>query len=286
MTRVGAVPDPQTTGERTPTPAGSQSSSSDTARPRWLMRSFSVVGELGHRATRRVVVGQERRVVAEAAVAAGLGRQPAGAVAEEQLLDASFPGRRRPARTRSAARCPRGPRAAAWRGSPRRWPPARRSAPSARPGGRQAPPPRSPSRRRSPRGRSRSPPCGPWAARCRRTSRRPRGAARRRRAAAAPRFRPGRAGDRTPAACAGCGSRGSVTGERSWPAGVSRRPAAATVSACSARSSSMPPAARASRSSRWARDSGVRSAVAWTSTSPPSPVITTLASTSAVESSE
>ena len=35
-----------------------------------------------------------------------------------------------------------------------------------------------------------------------------------------------------------------------------------------------------------ARDSGVRSAVAWTSTRPPSPVITTLASTSAEESSE
>ena len=43
----------------------------------------------------------------------------------------------------------------------------------------------------------------------------------------------------------------------------------------------MPGAASASSSSRWARDSGVRSAVAWTSTSPPSPVMTTLASTSA-----
>ena len=45
-------------------------------------------------------------------------------------------------------------------------------------------------------------------------------------------------------------------------------------------------AASASSASRFARDSGVRSAVACTSTSPPSPVMTTLASTSAVESSE
>ena len=35
-----------------------------------------------------------------------------------------------------------------------------------------------------------------------------------------------------------------------------------------------------------ARESGVRSAVAWTSMSPPSSVMTTLASTSALESSE
>ena len=43
--------------------------------------------------------------------------------------------------------------------------------------------------------------------------------------------------------------------------------------------------ARAARRARRARR-GVRSAVAWTSTRPPSPVMTTLASTSAVESSE
>ena len=43
----------------------------------------------------------------------------------------------------------------------------------------------------------------------------------------------------------------------------------------------MPPCASASRSSRCARESGVRSAVACTSTRPPSPVMTTLASTSA-----
>ena len=43
----------------------------------------------------------------------------------------------------------------------------------------------------------------------------------------------------------------------------------------------MPCAASASSSSRCARESGVRSAVAWTSTRPPSPVMTTFASTSA-----
>ena len=61
--------------------------------------------------------------------------------------------------------------------------------------------------------------------------------------------------------------------------------AAATASAWIVRSCSMPVAASASRSSRWARESGVRSAVACTSTRPPSPVMTTFASTSAVESS-
>src|SRR5947209_5675748 len=65
-----------------------------------------------------------------------------------------------------------------------------------------------------------------------------------------------------------------------------QRAAASTAAAWTARSSSMPAAASSSSSSRCARCSGVRSAVACTSTSPPSPVITTLASTSAVESSE
>ena len=46
-----------------------------------------------------------------------------------------------------------------------------------------------------------------------------------------------------------------------------------------------PALGEASSSSRCARESGVRSAVACTSTSPPSPVMTTLASTSAFESS-
>ena len=50
--------------------------------------------------------------------------------------------------------------------------------------------------------------------------------------------------------------------------------------------SSIPTAASSSSSSRRARENGVRSAVACTSTSAPSPVITTFMSTSAVESSE
>src|SRR6185312_9152371 len=54
---------------------------------------------------------------------------------------------------------------------------------------------------------------------------------------------------------------------------------------CTSRRRAMPPSARPSRSSREARESGVRSAVACTSTRPPSPVMTTLASTSALESS-
>src|SRR5258705_544214 len=60
---------------------------------------------------------------------------------------------------------------------------------------------------------------------------------------------------------------------------------AATARSCAACSSATPLAASASSASRFARDSGVRSAVAWTSMRPPSPVMTTLASTSALESS-
>src|SRR4029077_8603708 len=54
---------------------------------------------------------------------------------------------------------------------------------------------------------------------------------------------------------------------------------------CTWRSLEMPISARPSNSSSEARESGVRSPVACTSTRPPSPVITTLASTSALESS-
>src|SRR5207244_5554473 len=61
---------------------------------------------------------------------------------------------------------------------------------------------------------------------------------------------------------------------------------APTAATSPARSCSIPLAASARRSSSDARESGVRSAVACTSTSPPSPVMTTLASTSAMESSE
>ena len=60
---------------------------------------------------------------------------------------------------------------------------------------------------------------------------------------------------------------------------------AVTARSCAACSSATPLPASASSASRFARDSGVRSAVAWTSMRPPSPVMTTLASTSALESS-
>src|SRR4051794_39739955 len=62
-------------------------------------------------------------------------------------------------------------------------------------------------------------------------------------------------------------------------------PAPATAVSCDSRRSAIPPSARCRSPSSEARDTGVRSAVACTSTKPPSPVITTLASTSAVESS-
>ncbi len=61
-------------------------------------------------------------------------------------------------------------------------------------------------------------------------------------------------------------------------------PASIAVS-CATRSSLIPVRASSSRSSRWVLASGVPSAVACTSSSPPSPVMTTLASTSAEESS-
>ena len=90
--------------------------------------------QLGHRAPVVVVGGHEGRVVAEAAVAAGLVGQLALAAALGGQLAVRRP--RRPARTRRPRACRRraAPRAAAWPGSPRRWRPRRRSAPSARPG--------------------------------------------------------------------------------------------------------------------------------------------------------
>ena len=59
----------------------------------------------------------------------------------------------------------------------------------------------------------------------------------------------------------------------------------ATAARCDSRSVAMPSAARPSSSSSEARESGVRSPVACTSTRPSSPVITTFMSTSALESS-
>src|SRR5204863_6876841 len=62
--------------------------------------------------------------------------------------------------------------------------------------------------------------------------------------------------------------------------------AAVTAASCESRSNAIAGSASASRSSSDARDTGIRSAVACTSTRPPSPLITTFASTSARESSE
>ena len=60
----------------------------------------------------------------------------------------------------------------------------------------------------------------------------------------------------------------------------------AQAAAWASRSVAIAGSASASRSSRRALETGVRSAVAWTSTRPPSPAITMFASTSARESSE
>ncbi len=60
---------------------------------------------------------------------------------------------------------------------------------------------------------------------------------------------------------------------------------AAAASACALVNVSIPPAARSSSSSRSSREKGSRSAVACTSTSALSPVVTTFMSVSAVESS-
>ncbi len=59
----------------------------------------------------------------------------------------------------------------------------------------------------------------------------------------------------------------------------------AAACACAAASSSIPPAARSSSASSSSREKGSRSAVACTSTSLPSPVMTTFMSVSALESS-
>ena len=107
----------------------------------------------------------------------------------------------------------------------------------------------------------------------RRTSRRPRAAARLESGSGSS-SKPARI---SPSSSSLCGLRVATTIDR--PGG---RPLTPPV-ACSwtPRSSAIPPSARARSSSSEARESGVRSAVAWTSTSPPSPVMTTLASTSA-----
>ena len=234
------------------------------------------VGELGHRAAVGHVVGHEHRVVAEAAARrAALGDSAPSQRALEQVLGAV--GRRRGrSRRRSAARDAGGRLArAAWRGS--------RASVACSPGV------------------ARGAHAGRAAERLgldagvvgdRRRGRSPRAAARALISAFSANVSPvlGRqldavgqrleldaraAAARTRAACGRCG----------WRARAARRAHADGGGLRSRAASSIPLCASASSSSRCARESGVRSAVAWTSTSPPSPVMTTFASTSAVESS-
>ena len=86
---------------------------------------------------------------------------------------------------------------------------------------------------------------------------------------------------------AGSGRSSTAGSSSSISASLWRLPVARinATRSCTSRRRAMPPSARASSSSSEARESGVRSAVACTSTRPPSPVMTTLASTSALESS-
>ena len=84
-------------------------------------------------------------------------------------------------------------------------------------------------------------------------------------------------GERTPLSRTLCALREASTSRMSYPE--------AAAALWASRRCSMPVAARPRRSSSDARERGVRSPVAWTSTSPPSPVMTTFMSTSALESS-
>ncbi len=247
----------------------SSASSARAARPRWLIASFSAGSSSAIVRPSRDVVGHEGGVVAEAAVAARLVRERAGAASLDDLLGAVLVdvGQRADVRERRA-----GGRLAQELGEVLLVGGVLAGIARRAHAGRAAErlPPRCPSRRRSRAGRSRRTRRAPCPARCRRTCRRSRAADRRRRA----------------------GRRSSCPVQQRLElahlvrvAGREDEPHT-TACACTVRRCSMPPAASASRSSRCARDSGVRSAVAWTSISPPSPVITTLASTSAVESSE
>ena len=214
------------------------------------------------------VVGDEGRVVAEAALAAGLLDQLPLAARLEDVLGAVALDQRQRADVGGAPLLAR-------RGDlaqqlvevlPVGRALARRSGPNGSPAGRRAPRPRSRSRRRaqprrSPRGRR-----APSRGRSRRSSPSSGGS---RRPRAAPPARPRAAVRASRAACACCRWRRSSSGARS----------------CTCRSREIPISASPSSSSSEARESGLRSAVGCTSTRPPSPVITTLASTSARESS-
>ena len=116
-------------------------------------RVLLLVGELGHRAPRRLV-GDEDRVVAEAAGAAAAPRRACPRSALRTRAPRP-PASRTRSRTRSARGRPRAPRGAASGGSRRRSRPRPRSARCGRRDATPAPRPRSRSRRRRPAVRSR-----------------------------------------------------------------------------------------------------------------------------------
>ncbi len=250
------------------------------ARPRWLMASFSSGLELGHRPlVAGVVVGHEGRVVAEAAAAARLVGERSLAAAVHHALPAAgldvgdradvrhagvAPGRDLGQQLGQVLLVARVLTGVARRPHPRR--PAQRGGLDARVVGERGP-------------------AGGRGGRARlgeRVLREGRARLRRERHVRRQRLELDRQHDLRQLA-----QLVVVAGGEDEPHGPRAAQAAAATASCwAARSSSMPAAARASSSSSDARDSGVRSAVACTSTSPPSPVITTLASTSAWESSE
>ena len=202
-------------------------------------------------------------------------------------------------RTRTPARRRQAPRVGASPDSGCRWHARLHTSLSAPPAHHRAPRLRCRSHRRCSPSPSRAPPPAPCRARSRRTCARPPAAeSRSMKAPGASSGRPAphaRAGARTRRACARCGLPAAASTRldrrlralplRGSPPAASAASPSPIASSCTTRSCSIPAAASASSSSRCARDSGVRSAVACTSTRPPSPVITTFASTSAVESS-
>ena len=231
--------------------------------------------ELGHRALRRLVVRQERGVVAEAAVAARRGCETSRAGRLDDVLDAGDGGRRGRARRRSAGGCPAGTsRRSLSRFSWSERVRARRSAPSARQARHRAPAPRCRSRRRSWDGRARLPSYAPCRGRCRRMCRRARG----------------RAATRRGGRRARCGAMERLRSSRSlWGLALARTSRTAgsghrgddgptlgdvQLARCPCRR------ARAARPGGCGRGACARRST-WTSTRPPSSVTTTLASTSA-----
>ena len=251
-------------------------SSARAARPRWLIASFSAARARPSCGPSCVVVGHERRVVAEAARRRAARPPACPCSGPRTTCSAPSLGSTYASAQTYASALPAG----ASRSSLARFSSSVASSPGvagraharAR---RRARPPRSRSRRRSRPRRSPRRLRAPCRARCRRTCRRPRAAAR-------------RSSGSGSSACGASSRANSRTLVRvaAWRGRASRRACAAIAAVLDrAQLARCPAAASASSSSRCARESGVRSAVAWTSTSPPSPVMTTFASTSAVESS-